>query len=97
MRSRRKPSAKKQAGIVAWKLSDAERDLLWHIENGYQLETDSLGSDLVLRRSKDDELLRPAAANRNTLKALEERGLIVPGKSRDPFKIVWRLRRKAKE
>jgi len=97
MKGVRKQSANKQAGIVTSKLSDAERDLLWHIENGYLLETDSLGSDLVLRRPKADEPLRPASANRKTLKALEERGLIVPGKSRDPLRIVWRLRRKAKE
>ena len=92
MKGVRKQSANKQAGIVTSKLSDAEQDLLWHIENGYLLETDSLGSDLVLRRPKADEPLRPASANRKT-----ERSLIVPGKSRDPLRIVWRLRRKAKE
>ena len=35
-----------------------------------------------------------SAANRNTIKAMEERGLISPGKGRDPLTIVWRLKRK---
>jgi hypothetical protein len=68
------------------------------MENGYQLETDSLGSDLLLRRTKDNEVIRPASANRNTLKALEQRGLITPAKSDDPLTIVWRANNKrAKE
>jgi hypothetical protein len=72
------------------KLTDPEQDLLWHIEHGYQLETDSLGSDPLLRRLANDEVIRPASANRNTVKALEERGLITQGKGKDPLKIVWR-------
>jgi hypothetical protein len=31
-------------------LTGNEQDLLWHMEHGYQLETDSLGSHPVLRR-----------------------------------------------
>ncbi len=69
-------------------LTEIEQDLLSHMEHGYQLETDSLGSDLLLR--KGDEVIRPASANRNTVKALGERGLITQGKSRDPLRIVWR-------
>jgi hypothetical protein len=70
-------------------LTETEQDLLWQMEHGYQLETDSLGSNPLLRRLKDDEVIRPASANRNTVKALEERGLIGPAKSSDPLKIVW--------
>lgn len=70
----------KKKGIVPPKLTDAEQDLIWHMEHGYQLETDSLGSDPVLRRLKDDEVVRPASANFNTVKALDVRGLIVPRK-----------------
>jgi hypothetical protein len=62
--------------------------------NGYQLETDSLGSDLLLRRMKNNEVIRPASANRNTLKALQEHGLIAPAKSDDPLTIVWRANNK---
>ncbi len=58
--------AKKQAGAVLPKLTEAEQDLIWHMEHGYQLETDSLGGDPVLRRLKDDEVVRPASANRKT-------------------------------
>jgi ParB family chromosome partitioning protein len=76
--------AKKQPGAVLPKLTEAEQDLIWHMEHGYQLETDSLGGDPVLRRLKDDEVVRPASAKRNTVKALEERGLISSGKSRAP-------------
>jgi hypothetical protein len=33
---------------VGVKLTEAEEDLLWHVERGYQLETDSLGGEPVL-------------------------------------------------
>ena len=61
---------------------------------GYQLETDSLGSNPVLRKVKDGELIRPLSANASTVKALQERGLIHPAKGRDPLTIVWRLSKK---
>jgi hypothetical protein len=67
------------------------------MEHGYQLETDSLGSGPVLRRLKNDEVIRPASANRNTVKALEEQGLIVPAKGRDALTMVWRIRGKARK
>ena len=86
--------AKKKAASLLPKLTDAEQDLLSHIQNGYQLETDSLGGNPVLRRLKDNEEIRPLSANRNTLKAMERRGLITPGKGRDPLTIVWRLKKK---
>jgi hypothetical protein len=86
--------AKKKVANVPPKLTEVEQDLLSHIQVGYQLETDSLGSNPVLRRSKDNEEIRPLSANRNTIKALEQRGLISPGKGRDPLTIVWRLKKK---
>jgi len=45
---------------------------------------------------KDNEEIRPLSANRNTIKALEKRGLISPGKGRDPLTIAWRLEKKIK-
>jgi hypothetical protein len=45
------------------------------MEHGYQLGTDSLGGNPILPL-KSGEVIRPAAANRNTIKALEDRGLI---------------------
>ena len=78
------------------KLTEAEQDLLLHIEHGYQLETDSLGGDPVLRRLKDNQVIRPASANRGTIKAMEERRLIRAGKGCDPLTIVWRLNKKAR-
>ena len=89
MALKKKSAKKKDAKLVA-KLTEAEQDLLWHIEHGYQLETDSLGADPVLRSLQKDEVIRPASANRNTVKALQERGLITQGKGEDPLKIVWR-------
>jgi hypothetical protein len=83
--------AKKKTASVVSKLTEAEQDLLWHMENGYQLETDSLGGNPALRRSKDGEVIRPASANRNTVKALQERDLIRPGKGREALVIVWHL------
>jgi hypothetical protein len=49
-----KNGKKKPAGLLP-KLTETEQDLLSHIQNGYQLETDSLGGNPVLRRLKDNE------------------------------------------
>ena len=87
---------KKKAAHVAAKLSGSEQSLLAQMEHGYQLETNSLGGNPVLRHLKDNEILRPPDANASTVKALEQRGLIRPGKSRDPLIIVWSLKRPAK-
>jgi hypothetical protein len=77
--------AKKKAASLLPKLTEAEQDLLSHIQDGYQLETDSLGGNPVLRRVKDNEEIRPLSATRNTIKAMEQRGLITPGqRSRPP-------------
>ena len=86
--------AKKKSARVPSKLTEAEQDLLTHLEQGYQLETDSLGGNPVLRRLKDDEFIRPLSANRNTIKALEERGLIHSGKGRDPLTMTWDIKKK---
>jgi len=43
---------------------------------------------------KDNEEMRPLSANRNTIKAMEQRGLISPGNGRDSLSIVWRLKKK---
>lgn len=86
--------AKKKAASIPPKLTDIEQDLLLHIQDGYQLETDSLGGNPVLRRLKDNEEIRPLSANRNTIKAMEQRGLIIPGKGRDALTIGWRLKKK---
>ena len=82
---------KKRTAKVAPKLTEGEQDLLTQMENGYQLETDSLGSNPVLRKSKDGEVIRPLSANASTVKALQERRLIRATKGRDPLTIVWRL------
>jgi hypothetical protein len=86
--------AKKKAANLPSKLTDAEQDVLSHIQDGYQLETDSLGGNPVLRRLKDNEEIRPLSANRNTVKALERRGLITPGKGRDLLTIGWSLKKR---
>ena len=86
--------ARKSKG-AAPKLTDPELDLLTHMEHGHRLETDSLGRNPLLRGLKDDEVIRPVSVNRNTIKAMEERGLIEPTKGQDPLVIVWRLTKKA--
>ena len=83
---------KKPSSKILDALTEVEQDLLWHMEHGWQLEADSFGSTLQLR--KGNEIRRPAAANRNTIKALEERGLIVAGKGDDPLATVWRAKGK---
>jgi hypothetical protein len=86
--------AKKKAASLLPKLTETEQDLLSHIQEGYQFETDSLGGSPVLRRLKDNEEIRPLSANRNTIKAMEKRGLINPGKGRNPLTILWHLKKK---
>ena len=86
--------AKKKDNDPLSKLIRTEQDLLSHMQHGYELETDSLGKNPVLRRLKDEEAIRPAAANRNTIKALEDRGLIRSSKGREPLTLVWRLKKK---
>ncbi len=83
--------AKKKAASVSSKLTVSEQDLLSNMQHGYQLETDSLGGDPILRRLKDNEVIRPLSANRSTVEAMEHRGPITPGKGCDPLTIVWRL------
>jgi hypothetical protein len=61
--------AKKKADNLVPKLTETEQDLLSHIQDGYQIETDSLGGNPILRRLKDNEEIRPLSANRNTIKA----------------------------
>ena len=85
---------KKKPATVTPKLTEGERDLLSQMEDGYQLETNSLGANPVLRRLKDGEVIRPLSANASSVKALQERGLIHPTKARDPLTIVWRLSKK---
>jgi len=84
---------KKKKGAAPPDLTETEQDLLWHLENGYQLETDSLGGDPLLRRLKDKEAVRPPSATRNTVKALEQLNIISAAKGNDPLRIVWRLQK----
>ena len=80
----------KKKGGVPPKLTDPEQDLLADLEKGYQLETDSLWGNPVLRNLKDGEVVRPASVNRSTIKAMQKRGLIRPAKGPDSLTIVWR-------
>lgn len=80
--------------MITPKLTESERDLLSQMQDGYQLETDGLGGNPVLRRLKDGGAVRPMSANASTVKALQERGLIHPTKGRDPLTVVWRLSKK---
>ena len=86
--------AKKKTAKLLPKLTEIEQDLLSHIQNGYQLETDSLGGNPILRRLKDNEEIRPLSATRNSIKAMEQRGFISPSKGRDPLTILWCLNKK---
>jgi hypothetical protein len=49
------------------KLTPTEEDLLWRMGNGYQLETDSLWENPILRRMKDNTEMRAASVNRRTI------------------------------
>lgn len=94
--ARKGPSkTRKGEGQAPLKLSAREQDLLWHMAHNYQLETSSLWDNPILRRMKDNTELR-ATANRSTIEALEERGLIAVAKDGTVFNpTVWRLTSKA--
>src|SRR5437868_11992286 len=83
---------KKPAAPADPKLTDTEADLLRHLQSGYQLESSALERGLLLRRLKDNEVIRTASANQSTVKALEERGVISEVKSQDPLTTVWRAK-----
>ena len=87
---------KKKTTSAPSKLTEAEQDLIAHLERGYQLEIDSLGGNPVLRKLKENEVLRPAGANASTVKVLEERGVIRRAKGHDPLTIAWHLTKKGK-
>jgi hypothetical protein len=84
---------KRTEDAIPSSLTETEQDLVSHLQNGYQLETDLLGGDPLLRRLKDSAVIRPLSATRNTVKALEDRGLITPAKGDDPLRVVWRLQK----
>jgi hypothetical protein len=90
---RTKGVAKKKTASPVPKLTEGERDLLDQMQGGYELETDSLGGNPVLRRLQDGEVIRPLSANASTVKALQDRGLIHATKSRDPLTLLWRLKK----
>jgi len=88
------PRKKDNKGLT--KLSEAELDLVSHIEQDYELETDLLGSNPLLRHLKNGKVIRPVSATQNTIKALEQRGVIAPAKGREPLSLVWLLTKKSK-
>lgn len=93
----RKPSSKtsKAPAQAPAKLSAREEDLLRHMAHGYQLETSSLWENPILRRLKDNNEVR-ATANRSTIEALHEGGLIAVAKEGSVVNpTVWRLTSKA--
>jgi hypothetical protein len=66
---------------------------LSHLQNGDQLETESLGGDMLLRRLKNSEVHPVPVWTRNTVRALQERGLIAPAEGHDPLRIVWHFQK----
>jgi len=45
--------AKKKTANLTLKLTEGEQDLLSHLQNGYQLETDSLGGNPVVAAGRN--------------------------------------------
>jgi len=86
--------AKKGVVKLPPKLTKTQEDLLWHMQHGYQLETGSLQDGPLLRRLKDNQLIRTTSANQSTVKTLHERGLIEVGKGGDVLTAVWRVKKK---
>jgi DNA-binding MarR family transcriptional regulator len=89
-KSTRSVSPHKPAPANATKLTKTEQDLLSHLEQGYQLESEAFGNGLLLRNLKDNSVVRTASANQSTIKGLEERGLIERTQGRDKLTTIWR-------
>jgi hypothetical protein len=73
-------------------MTKTEENLLWRLEHGYQLETDPLGSGLLMRNLEDNLVVRAASANQSTIKALEERGLIHA--NTEGLITIWRAKKR---
>ena len=84
---------KKTATKLAPKLSKTEEELLSHLTNGYQLEVTGAEGAPVLRRLKNNEIVRPAGVSRSTIRALEERGLIGEVRGEDKLTTIWRAKK----
>jgi len=89
--ARKKPSS--QTVQTPPRLTKSEQDLLTHLVSGYQLESGPPGSGPLLRKLKDDTLVRATSANQGTIKSLEERGLIL-GESKG-LTTIWRAHKNA--
>ncbi len=89
---KQKRVSKKQTAKVAPKLTKTEEDLLWHLENGYQLESAIAGGP-ILRNLKDQSTMRTASANQSTIHALEERGLVT--ETTDGLTTTWKAKKKS--
>jgi hypothetical protein len=61
---------KKKAGGVLPRLTEAEQDLLWHMEQDYQLETDSLDRDPAALERQATSRSRAGESCLKTLKFL---------------------------
>lgn len=95
-RKPKKKTARKNLAGVPPELTETEADLLRDMQQGYELETSSLERGPLLRNRKTNEVVRPASANLNTVRALEERGLISPAKGGDPLTTIWRVNNSGK-
>lgn len=88
-----KKTATKLPAKLPAKLSKTEEDVLSHLAHGYQLEVTGAEGAPVLRRLKDNEIVRPAGVSRSTLRALEERGLISAIQGEDKLTTIWRAKK----
>jgi hypothetical protein len=86
-------ATKKKASKLPAKLSKTEENVLAHLTHGYQLEVTGAEGAPVLRRIKDNEIVRPAGVNRSTIRALEERGLICAAEGEDKLTTIWRAKK----
>ena len=78
------------------KLTDPELDLLAHLEQGYQLETDSLGGNPVLRPWKDDEVIRPVSVPSKHHQSHERARADIARESATPAPVSCGVGKKAK-
>lgn len=86
-------ATEKTATKLPAKLGKTEEELLSHLVHGYQLEVIGVEGAPVLRRLKDNEIVRPPGVSRSTIRALEERGLISEVQGEDKLTTIWRAKK----
>jgi len=74
-------------------LTETGQDLLSHLQNGYPLETESLGRRSAAAQAQKQRSRPVPIGDAQYGKGIAERGLIAPAEGDDPLRVVWHLQK----